>query len=226
MSREEFMEMVYEELHDDSTNERANRIIDAADEYAAEKRTDSNKKLDKMPKHEKCWHYEMGNMEQIEQGHIHFCAPDAAKTLGDRWKMKQEIDPKDCENCPRYKCRYIEYPLTINGLDIKSPEPWGIDPSLCRVRPAGDEKTYLGIYIGEIPRYTTASYNEESGTLKISTACNPMIYIPELDKSVFGDESWWSRIDSEEDLADITDEAINGQWYMKALRGLIGKEKA
>lgn len=34
MDREEFMSIVYDELHSDGDNTRANRIIDAADEYA------------------------------------------------------------------------------------------------------------------------------------------------------------------------------------------------
>ena len=34
MTREEFMNIVYNELHSDGDNYRANRIIDAADEYA------------------------------------------------------------------------------------------------------------------------------------------------------------------------------------------------
>ena len=37
MTREEFMDIVYSELHSDGDNYRANRIIDAADEYAEEK---------------------------------------------------------------------------------------------------------------------------------------------------------------------------------------------
>jgi len=34
MDRDEFMNFVYDELHSDGDNNRANRIIDAADEYA------------------------------------------------------------------------------------------------------------------------------------------------------------------------------------------------
>lgn len=34
------MDLVYSELHDDGTNDQANRIIDAADEYAENKQTD------------------------------------------------------------------------------------------------------------------------------------------------------------------------------------------
>ena len=36
MTREEFMDIVYSELHSDDDNYRTNRIIDAADEYAEE----------------------------------------------------------------------------------------------------------------------------------------------------------------------------------------------
>ena len=34
MDRDEFMDFVYDELYSDGDNNRANRIIDAADEYA------------------------------------------------------------------------------------------------------------------------------------------------------------------------------------------------
>lgn len=36
MTREEFMDIVYLELHSDGDNNRANRIIDAADEFEEE----------------------------------------------------------------------------------------------------------------------------------------------------------------------------------------------
>lgn len=36
MTREEFMDIVYSELHSDDDNYKSNRIIDAADEYAEE----------------------------------------------------------------------------------------------------------------------------------------------------------------------------------------------
>lgn len=38
MTRNEFMDLVYDELSNDSDNYRANRIIDAADEYANPKK--------------------------------------------------------------------------------------------------------------------------------------------------------------------------------------------
>lgn len=36
MTRDEFMDLVYDELNSDPDNNRANRIIEAADEYAAD----------------------------------------------------------------------------------------------------------------------------------------------------------------------------------------------
>ncbi len=48
MTRDEFMNIVYSELHSDGDNYRANRIIDAADEYAEEKVTTVEDVLDKV----------------------------------------------------------------------------------------------------------------------------------------------------------------------------------
>ena len=48
MTRDEFMNIVYSELHSDGDNYRANRIIDAADEYAEEEVTTVDDVLDKI----------------------------------------------------------------------------------------------------------------------------------------------------------------------------------
>ena len=149
-----------------------------------------------------------------------------AKTLGDYGKYSREITPKDCESCPNYKCRYIEYPLTVNGIETGKLEPWGVKPCLCRVRPCDDEKTYLGLYLGEFPCFPSVSFNEETGMLKFDAACNPCIYVPELKKVVWGCGSWWSRIESEEDLKDVTDEVIDGQFYVQMLKALAKREEA
>ena len=44
MTREEFMDIVYFELHSDGDNYRANRIIDAADEYAEDSNSENPNK--------------------------------------------------------------------------------------------------------------------------------------------------------------------------------------
>ena len=180
----------------------------------------SEKQTESMSRWEKCFYHEIGSFDQIQQGHIYFCVPKDAKTLGERCKMKQEIDPAGCENCQRFKSRYIEYPLVINGIHKEDPSPWGVMLKPVKIRPCSEDKTYFGIYLGEFPRYMHVSYNEKSGILDVSTPCNPCIYVPALEKVVFGDESWWSEINPGEDVTDITDEQIEDQWYMKMLRGI------
>lgn len=175
---------------------------------------------EELKRYEKCVHYVPDfNSEAV----VHRCAPNA-KTLGEQWEQAQEINPEGCETCEKFKSRYIEYPLTIQGLDIKKPEAWNVSFCPVRVRLCEDDKTYFGILLGEFPWHTNASYNEESGMLKISTMTNPCILLPREKKVVFGAESWWSKIEQGEDISDITDEDINDQWYMKLAKELAGEE--
>lgn len=154
----------------------------------------------------------------------HYCAPNA-KTLGEQWEQRQEINVEKCVKCDRYKCKYIEYPLTIQELEITDPEAWGISFEPVKVRLCEDNKTYLGILLGEFPWKTRASFNETDGKLKISTMTNPCILLPEQKKIVFGCESWWSRIKPGEDISDITDADIDNTWYVKLLKGLSKEEE-
>lgn len=41
---------------------------------------------------------------------------------------------------------------------------------------------------------------------------------------IFGAESWWKRISSPEDFADISDAEIDGQWYVQMAKDLFGTE--
>ena len=51
-------------------------------------------------------------------------------------------------------------------------------------------------------------------------ATNPAIYVFDLQRIIFGAESWWSIIENQEELKDITDDDINNQWYVKALKAM------
>ena len=205
---------------------------DGAGTYFVEKVKERGEKMnktevtsDEAKRYKKCFYYEIGSMSEIKNGHVHFCAPEEAKTLGDRWKMKKEINPEICETCERYKSRFIEFPLMIKGLELRSPEYWNNSLKSVRIRPCGGENTYFGIYLGEFPRHMYAELNEETGILEVSTLTNPGIYVPELEKIVFGDESWWSEIEPGEDVKGITDETIKGQWYMKLLDEITKKKE-
>ena len=96
-----------------------------------------------------------------------------------------------------------------------------------RVRPCDEKyqgKTFLGIFLGELPIPMHVSYNKDEQMLSISNMYNPAIFVPEINEVVFGYESWWSLINSSEDIEDITDETINNTWYVKMLNNLDKQE--
>lgn len=150
----------------------------------------------------------------------HVCIKD---TLGDAKYTDEEL----CEACEHFKSKYIEYPVTIQGLDV---EKFDYDFSLghekgcfVAVRPCDEEldnKTYLGIYLGELPLHPMVSLSDEK-ILKVSSMTNPAIFVPELKKIVWGCGSWWKEIESEDDLTDITDLDINNTFYVKMLREML-----
>lgn len=92
---------------------------------------------------------------------------------------------------------------------------------LVRVRPCGDNKTYLGVYLGNAPAENFISYEKEEKKLTVNVINNPAIFIPELKRVVYGYESWWSKIDSKDQLKDITDEEISNVWYVKAMTDML-----
>ena len=124
----------------------------------------------------------------------------------------------------------IEYPLSINGIENKKIETTGLFHTcgeLCSVKPCGEEykgKCYLGIYIGDLPIAISSSYNNETGILTNRTINNPAIFVPELNKIIYGCESWWRKIDSINDFKEISDADINNTWYVKMLKEMYEKE--
>lgn len=130
----------------------------------------------------------------------------------------------DCENCKKYKSKYIEYPLTISGIKNEKIEYSGLFHEigcLCRIKPVAEEyngKTFLGIYIGELPIMISSRFSNQTKMLSNTAITNPAIFVPELKKIVFGCESWWSEIRSEEELKEITNEEIQKTWYVKLLK--------
>jgi len=53
---------------------------------------------------------------------------------------------------------------------------------------------------------------------------NPDIFVPEIQEIIFGMESWWDEIRSEEDFKRITDEDIQNVWYVKLMNQMAEKE--
>lgn len=101
----------------------------------------------------------------------------------------------------------------------RQPHPW------VSIRPVGEEhegKTFLGVMLGDIATDCVISLSED-GVLSVGPGRgNPAIYVPELRRVVFGYESWWGYIDGPDELREITDETINGIWYVQALKAMHG----
>lgn len=133
--------------------------------------------------------------------------------------------------CAEYGVDEMEYPITVDQLDVGSvqvEECFSCKPGdLIAIRPCGEgyeKKTFLGIMIGDLPIGTIVSYRPSTKTLEIIPKTNPAILIPQLGKIVYGYESWWVKIKNEEDLKQITDEDIKNIWYVKALQQLMAED--
>lgn len=117
----------------------------------------------------------------------------------------------------------IKYPIKVNKINYSKAFSLYEMGGFAKVRPCGEEyenKTYLGLFLGELPTNPYVTYNTKDEELNVGMMCNPAIYVFDLNKIIYGYESWWSRIESENDLKDITDIDINNQWYVKALQYL------
>ena len=135
------------------------------------------------------------------------------------------VSNEQCENCPDYESRFIEYPIQVNSIKYNEIKQLMMARagSLVKIRPCNEEyggKTYLGLYLGNQPWSQRVSYDNQSGELTVGMTTNPAIYVFGLQKIIFGAESWWSIIENPEELKDITDNDINNQWYVKALKAM------
>lgn len=118
---------------------------------------------------------------------------------------------------------HIKGLIDMSGIkEVKHPEGKPISPGSMReagpvkVRYCKDDKTYFGIYIGDMALSTTVNIDEEKLVCEYG-GFNPAIFVPALGKVVYGCESWWGPINGPEDLEDITDDDINNVWYVKAI---------
>ena len=146
----------------------------------------------------------------------------------DGWEDDEikRCNKEQCEKCEKFKSKYIEYPLTINEINNEKIENYGVSAkigSLCEIKPCNEkynDKTFIGIYLGEMPIQILSSFNEETRILTNSTLNNPAIFVPELKKIIYGCESWWKIIEKIEDFKNISNEDIENTWYVKLLKNM------
>lgn len=87
------------------------------------------------------------------------------------------------------------------------------------------DKTYLGIYLGDMALSIHHSIKDDVLTASHSFY-NPAIFVPELNEIIYGCESWWGEIKSPEEVNElITDDVIKNVWYVKLLTEATKKGK-
>ena len=180
----------------------------------------------------------MSENNQSKRSRCRYCFPSMRKNgkefhcVVDGWEDEnvKNVSRKDCESCSKFNSRYIEYPITVNGIESEKIKSYDLScecGTLCEIRPCGEEyenKTYLGICLGELPIRITTSYDDETGVLKNRTINNPAIFVPELKKIIYGCESWWRKIKSVDDVKGISDGDIENTWYVGLLKKKYDKE--
>jgi hypothetical protein len=129
--------------------------------------------------------------------------------------------------CEEFKSLFIEYPIEVSKINIESFKKPNYKNSevgkFVKVVPCAEEyngQTYLGMYLGELPIGPHITHNSDTKELNISTTTNPAIFVFELNKIIYGMESFWTIIETEEDLKDITKDDIDNVWYVKLLKQL------
>jgi hypothetical protein len=129
----------------------------------------------------------------------------------------------------------LEYPIEVRGIafrgDAKLIHVRHRKAGLVRIRPCAEEcrgKTFIGLYLGDLANNVGCSFNRESGVLAVYADGhrNPAIWVPNLQRLVFGYESWWGPIESEEQLADITDDSIGRLWYVQAMKAMFAANES
>lgn len=94
-------------------------------------------------------------------------------------------------------------------------------PTLVGVRLAGEDRTHLGLLLGNMAAGALTHYDGETQTLGLQLSFhNPAMYVPALNRIVWGYESWWEEIGTEDQLRQISNEDIDGVWYVQALKML------
>lgn len=135
----------------------------------------------------------------------------------------------------------IEFPITVNKINYRVDHPIRMESTgykagqMVAVRSCKEQhgdKTRLGILVGfiSLEPFVSLKHPEgkpQEGELMISShSTNPVIFIPELNESVLGAESWWGAIKDEKELRQITNDDIQNVWYVKALKQISEAKKA
>ncbi len=114
---------------------------------------------------------------------------------------------QQCDACPDYESRYIQYPIQVSSIDNKDPVKVCASPARDLGAPVvvepcsdGPKGRFLGILLGDFPIAITTSYDPTTGALANSVLPNPAIWVPAMGRIIYGAESWWCRVTSHDQL--------------------------
>lgn len=98
------------------------------------------------------------------------------------------VSGEECESCIQFKNKHIQYPIEVNKIKYEPFKSWNrYEPGTpVRIMPCAKEykeKTYLGMYLGNLPTQNYASYERKNKQLDICTMNNPAIFVFELKRS-------------------------------------------
>lgn len=122
-------------------------------------------------------------------------------------------------------------PITIQELVLDSMNIENMDGEtgmLVACRPCDEQyknKTYLGFYLGELPAMQWPSVDKNEQKIRMMTIRNPAMYIPEINKIIWGAGSWWRKVKTEEDFREITDSDIDNVWYVRLAKKMFDEKK-
>jgi len=130
---------------------------------------------------------------------------------------------KENHVCDNYYCMYIQYPIEVSAIE-RDLEYITLGAKrigkFVKIKPCKEDKTFLGLFLGELPIGITILHSSKTKILEVGYDSNPAIFVFDLNKIVYGMESWWGVIENESDLQEITDIDIENAWYVKALTSL------
>jgi hypothetical protein len=125
----------------------------------------------------------------------------------------------------------LKEPILVSSMATRSVPQWRPDlifggrcGDMVAVRPIREKyggRTYLGVLMGEIAQSTSVRITREGQVQFDASMHNPAIFVPELSTVIFGHGSWWGAIRDADHLREITDEDIDGVWYVRALKQIV-----
>ena len=124
----------------------------------------------------------------------------------------------------------MKYPIEVSGIKKHRFRnmSFGVKKGdFVAIRPCRDEcqgKTYLGLYLGDLPLEYFCNLEKPTGVRHVMPSGNPAIFVFDLNDIVWGCESWWGVVKDENHLREISDDDIQNIRYVKALKRIAGKD--